>query len=63
MCVLNKFQHANAEMFSLVGHEHAASKQISSPSVIKTQMVKNMVLVGTGVCDLSYTTLSCEIEA
>ena len=67
LCILDKFQRANAEIFSLVGREHAAaakdSASSSSPDSIKKLMATNIALVGEGVKSLSYATLSREIEA
>ena len=47
ICVIDKFQHANTEMFALVGRYHATSTYSTSPPEdIKRPMMNTMVLVG-----------------
>ena len=65
VCVLDQFQRANSETFTLVDREHAsASKENSnSPSEsTKREIFKNISRVGSGVESLAFATLSREVE-
>ena len=65
ICILDKFQRANAETFALVARERDATKLPSTATSEKDKgaaIAQNVAVVGEGVKSLSYATIFCEIE-
>ena len=63
ICILDKFQRANAETFALVARERSTKVSTSvAADAEKTVLARNVAVVGKGVKSLSYATIFREIE-